>query len=63
MERHHAETLAAANSDRDVALRSAANALAAEEGAAEEYEGKHRQAVAMVDALRSAVLDMFNHTG
>lgn len=63
VERHRAETLAAANGDGDAALRCAATALAAEEAAAEEYEGKHRQAAATVDALRCAVLNMFNRTG
>ncbi|KAL4431319.1 hypothetical protein ABPG75_006575 [Micractinium tetrahymenae] len=63
VERYRAETLAAANGDRAVALRCAANALAAEEEAAEEYEGKHRQASAVVEALRTAVLDMFTRTG
>lgn len=63
MERCRAETLAATNGDRVVALRSATNVLAAEEEAVQEYESKHRKASAMVEALRAAVSDMFNSTG
>jgi hypothetical protein len=63
VERHRGETAAAANDERSVALRALSNELASIEEAAEEYEGKHGQAVQMVDSLRAAVLDMFNRAG
>ena len=63
MERHRAETVAAANDDRSQALRALGAELVAVEEAAEGYEGKHSQAVATVNSLRAAVLDMFNRCG